>query len=322
MRSKLIAVMLPEWARPDHPILIYELAHQRQNRSLKARTLQAFVVAAALGGAGYLYASNIAVSSATANWTEFLWRGLYFPTLLLQALTALIALALGIGAVDRERHRNTWDHLRLTDFGAGLILRARWITIVYRLRAPILAILLAKVFLLFGLLYDLTALSGRYFQNISAATAPYSSDWRIALVFLAALAAVNLLLPLSIVSASAALGLLISVAIRERIYALMLQVTLSVLQIMLILGSLLAVTQILQGTTHVHHGLRYALVLVYSGLADAGMLFTQLGSLGEIWKLVPYGFTIGIGLLALLLLQVLAADGLLWLAAQLAESRE
>ena len=85
---------------------------------------------------------------------------MYFPALALQAITFVLALALGAAAVDAERSRKTWDKLRATEAGAGLALRARWLGILYRLRAPIALILLLRLLLALAALIELTAFGG------------------------------------------------------------------------------------------------------------------------------------------------------------------
>ena len=94
--------LLPHWAQPDHPILQYELAHLRQGSSRRTRFLQLVLLALLLGGAGYLYASAVREPSGATNFASLLWRSLYYPTLLVQVITALAALALGVGSVGKR----------------------------------------------------------------------------------------------------------------------------------------------------------------------------------------------------------------------------
>jgi hypothetical protein len=65
-----------------------------------------------------------------------------------------------------------------------------------------------------------------------------------------------------------------------------------------------------------------ALFTAYSSFGDWGMLFLQLGSLGEIWTIVPYGIFIGIGIVIIMLIQSAMTDGILSLAVKLSEHRE
>lgn len=314
--------LLPAWARPEHPILQYALAHSKQPASRRMRFAQLLLIALMFGVPGYLYAAYIHVSPTQDSISDLAWRGLYFPTLLAQAATAAAALSLGIGAVGQERSRHTWDPLRATAVGASLTLRTRWIAILYRLRAPILAILLARLILLAGILYDLAAFGGLYAAILSRNITPALVDWRIGLLAVSLIIAVNVLLPFTMIAAFAGFGILISVIVKDRAYILTARVMLVLAQIALAVGMLLAVSQVFRGSIELPDGLLFVLFLGYSSFGDWGLLFAQLGSLGEIWSLVPYGVFISVGLMFLTLIQSAVTDGILRLAVRLSDSRE
>ena len=65
----------------------------------------------------------------------------------------------------------------------------------------------------------------------------------------------------------------------------------------------------------------YALFFGYSAFGDWGLLLSQLGNLGEIWRRAPSGASISLALMMLVLALGLAADGMMWLAGRLSESR-
>ena len=113
----------------------------------------------------------------------------------------IMALTLGASAVGGERSRKTWDNLRVTEFGAGLALRARWAGILYRLRAPITLILLVRFLLIAGILYDLTAFGGLYPKILGAQAKPPLPEWRLDLLLIAFAVTVNILLPILQVAA-------------------------------------------------------------------------------------------------------------------------
>jgi len=170
--NKALRFLLPDWARPENPILQYELAHAKQPASRRRRRfVQLLLIALMLGVPGHLYATHIHDAPA-GSISDLAWRSLYFPTLLVQVATAVTALSLGIGSVGQERSRQTWDHLRATAVGASLTLRTRWIAILYRLRAPLLAILLVRLILLIAMLYDLAAFGGLYVEMLSRNATP------------------------------------------------------------------------------------------------------------------------------------------------------
>jgi len=319
---KFINAQLPEWARPDHPILQYELAHLQHVESRQARFFQLLVIALILGMGGYLYATTIYVPPTQSNLTDLAWRILYFPTLLVQILTSTLALSFGINSVGRQRSNHTWDNLRATEIGAELTLRTRWVGILYRLRAPIIAILLVRLLLVIGVLYDITAFGGLYPEMLTKNLTPMIGDAKLGLVVLAFNMTAGMLLPITMICASAGIGILISVGIKNRAYSAILQVIITVAQLVLTIGILTTISQFLLGQLELSNTALLALFVGYSSFGDWGLLFLQLGSVGEIWAIVPYGIFIGIGLVVLMLVQSAVTDGILSLAVKLSESRE
>ncbi len=314
--------LLPDWAHPDHPILQYELAHRRPGSSRWKSALQLFLLGLLLGGGGYLYASATSIDAGAENLADFLWRCLYFPSLLVQTATVLAALAFGIGSVEADRSRQTWDSLRVTEFGAGMTLRARWTAILYRLRAPIIALLLTRLVLAFGMTVNLTAFGGGYLRVLGSSILDASSDLWIILPMVVLLMTVQTLLPLTAVGAAGAFGILISVAIKHRLVAIAIQLVLSLTLVAAVAGGLFAVTSALQGGLTASDSLRFFLFLGYSGFADGGMLLANLGSLGAVWKMLPQGAYLPIGLLLILALGAFWIDGCLGLAIRLSEQGE
>ena len=317
-----VKALLPHWAQPEHPILQYELAHLRQGSSRRTRFLQLVLLALLLGGAGYLYASAVREPSGATNFASLLWRSLYFPTLLVQVITALAALALGVGSVESARMRQTWDNLRVTETGAEITLRARWLAILYRLRAPMLAFMLVRLCLSFAMIYDLSAFGGSYSSILSGNTSLPLVGWPGALLIVALLMTANLLLPLASIGFAAALGMLISVAVKQRLFALTIQALLSLGALAMITGLLLAVTTLLQNAAAVSAEIGFVVIFCFGAIGDWGLIFLRLDSLGKILNLVSDGVLLALLLVATPIGLAVAIDGCLALAARLAETHE
>lgn len=313
--------LLPEWAQPDHPLLQYERSHFRRHGGRGGFIVQLSLLSILLGGAAAVYAALVARPAGAANLTNLFWQSVYYPTLVLQLLTMIMALTFGASAVGGERSRKTWDNLRVTEFGAGLALRSRWAGILYRLRAPITLILLVRLLLIAGILYDLTAFGGLYPVILGAQAKPPLPEWRLDLLLIALAATAVVLLPILQIAAVAAFGILISVAVRERIYAFIIQMLVVALQLTFAAAGGLAIAQMMQSDATAASDWSYALFVGYSAFGDWGLLLAQLGSLGEIWHRVPFGSSISLGLMILVLALGLAADGMMWLAGRLSESR-
>lgn len=313
--------LLPQWARLDHPLLQYEISHVRGKDGRRRLALQFALLSLLIGGSALLYAATAGNAASAANLTGRFWESIYYPIVVLQVITMILALALGAAAVGGERSRKTWDHLRVTEFGAAVALRARWAGILYRLRALILAILLLRLILIGGILYDLTAFGGLYAQMLGAQATPPLPEWRLDLLLIALAVAVSFLLPLVHIVSAAALGILVSVAVKERVYAAVIQILVVVAQLVISLAGVLVIAQTIARDTPGAGDWNYALFFGFSALGDWGLLLAQLGSLGEIWQRVPHGATISFGLMAALVALAAAADGMMWLAARLAERR-
>lgn len=318
---KLRTWLLPEWAQTDHPLLQYELSHFRRQGGRTGFVAQLSLLSILHGGAAVIYAALVVHPAGAANLTSLFWQSVYYPTLVLQLLTMIMALTLGASAVGSERSRKTWDNLRVTEFGAGLALRARWAGVLYRLGAPITLIILVRLMLIAGILYDLTAFGGVYPEILGAQAKPPLPNWRLDLLLIALAVTVNCLLPILQIATVAALGILLSVAVGERIYALIIQMLVIALQLAFAAGGALAIAQMIRSDATSASEWSYALFFGYSAFGDWGLLVAQLGSLGEIWHRVPFGATVSIALMILVLALGLAADRLMWLVARLSEIR-
>ncbi len=313
--------LLPAWALPDHPLLQYELPHLRGEGARRRDSWRLGLLLALLGGAALVYARFSATTAAQGNIGAAVWQSLYYPTLALQQITLIIAFLLGAAVVDAERSRKTWDNLRATEAGARLALRARWIGILYRLRVPILAIVVVRLVFVGITLNELTAFGGRMAHIISGNAMPPLPDWRLGLMLIALNLAVHLLLPLVMLAGAAALGLVLSVLVKERVYAVVAQLLLVLAQVAFVAGAALLLAADLSGNMSLPQLPRYALYLVYGGFGDWGLLQLHLGSLGELWRHVPYGATLTLGAALQLVVGAWMADTLVALAARLAESR-
>lgn len=213
--TKLFDWLLPQWAK--NPLLDYELSNPRTSESRRGFLLQLLALASLLAGAATILGTTTGVLENSRNISTLAWQSLYFPTLLLQVLTMVAAFTLGATTFDAQRRHKTWDDLRVTEIGAGLALRARWIGILYRLRAPITAILLVRLLLALGTLIDMAAFGGSYAKILSAGAIPPLTDWRIRLLLIALNMTASALLTLLMIASFAALGILINVAIRDRL---------------------------------------------------------------------------------------------------------
>ena len=312
MAKILLDWLLPGWARRNSALLRHQLANTSGR------------LGALLQTTGWLLAISLvalhieAHNPIDANIGARIWRGSQLPLLALQMGTGVVAFVLGGATASRQRSRKTWDSLRATEAGVALALRMRWLGILLRLRAPITAILLLRLLYCLGMWVDLSAFGGHHGSMLAQqALPPLANSW-LALPLIAATMAALFLLPLCAIGLGAALGILLSVLIRERVFATLAQVLIVSAQLLwVVAGSL----QIHIGWLQLRGETQFAWQLLYGALGDWGLSLAQLSNLGELWSSVPHGAAVGPALLFLALAHGSAADGLLWLAAQLGQRR-
>ncbi|MDX1992648.1 MAG: hypothetical protein SF029_09670 [bacterium] len=324
----MIQRQLPPWARADNPILRTLLGAAR-TEGRRARLVRAFFVM--LGGGlalmvGYLIASDYNTTNPLERpVSQALFEILFYPVLFFQLVLRLSALGMTVGAVAEEKRRQTWDSLRATVGGVALALRARWSAVVlYRLRGLLAVTILARIVMIGALLYDLTAFSGEYLNYLVGGIIPQISV-PVAVLLLSLMMTASLLLPLTGLGLDAALGLLVSTAVRQRLYVGLVQILLSLIRVGVVLLLVLAVTRFrdpagLTGTTDAG---TWILLAAFAAIGDWGFSFLYLGFYGgEVWANVPYGILIGPALLLFIFMQTALTDVILALAIRRGERRE
>jgi hypothetical protein len=324
----MIQRQLPAWARSDNPVLRHILGANGpiDRRTLYIRAAFAALVLGAMVAAGVLVATDFLQEDLFDRPTSLmLFEVIFWPVFVLQIALRLLAVALNIGVVGEEKRRQTWDHMRTTTGGAALAIRARWSAVVfYRLRPALILLTLARLILIAGILYDVTAFSGDYLRYLTGASDPHVAD-AVGIILLALTMTASLLLPLTGLGFDAALGLLISTFVQERIYTALAQITLAMVRVGAVVLLVLAVTQFrTDGTIEGSSDLVMWLVIAgFAAIGDWGLSLLHLGFYGrDVWATVPYGIYIGAALMTFVLLQTVGTDLMLAWAVRRAERSE
>jgi hypothetical protein len=326
MRRLAVAVRLPAWMQPDHPVLRYSLSSSPGTSSVRIRYLRALVVVLALAGSlgvGYLVASDLLREDPFQQPISQMLMGIVFwPVFILQVMLQVGVMLMTIATISEEKRRQTWDSLRATSMGPALALRARWsVAVFYRLRGVLGLLLLVRLVLIAGILFDLTAFRGEYLNYLIGGIVPGVSP-AAGVLLLALMITASLILPVTAVGFDAALGLLASTLVQQRIYMVLLQFMLAGLRLVLIGGLLFGVTQFRVGALEATDVIVWLLLLTFAAIGDWGLSLLYLGYYGaEIWATVPYGIFIGPGLLLFVLAQAALTDAVLALAIYRAENR-
>lgn len=312
---------LPIWARREHPLMRYEL-----RRSLSA-PLRQWTVLQKLGviglvalflAAGYLIATGGMTRVPGQNIVEAANNIFYFPLIAMQLLLQIIAFLLNANVVGDEIRRRSWDSLRATEHGAELALRTRWAAAFYRVRWLLALIVVLRVLLILGMLWELMAFQGRYLDLLINGITP-EVPLALAILLLAFMLTAALLLPLTGMGLDASLGLLVSSLVQQRTYSTLLQVMLILLRIGITVSLMLLVSQFTLGQLAISDAGAWTLMFAYGAGGDWGLSFLYLGRFGEIWATVPYGIFLGLALIAFALVQSVLADRILLLAVRRAQ---
>lgn len=316
MITRFFNWLMPEWAK--NPLMEFEWLYSGANRPRRGFVTQLLVLVVLLALTSLAYRISTQATGSSQNLTIIVWQSLYFPILTLQGLTSIAALFLGVTALDAQRQGDTWDNLRVTEFGAALALRARWMSILYQLRAPVALILMVRLMLALLMLCDLPAFGGHYIRMLSAGAPTLPAGLAIPLLSVAVSGTACILLPLLNIASSAALGIVLGNAIRERLFVVLVQLIIVVALIIFVAFASFAVSQVMQDALAVPETMLTLLLLSYSAYGDWGLLFIQLDSLGAIWQRLPLGVFAGFALAAVAFAQALIADGLIRLAVRVA----
>ncbi len=311
---------LPLWARLDHPVARYELGRlqppPRRMRYLRAAAVVVLVVVLFAGG--YAIATGFFQRPPGQSLTEGVMAVVYWPMLALQVLMQVFALLLTVNTVTEQKRRQAWDNLRATEDGVGLALRIRWMSVYYRLRELLIFVLAVRLLLILGILYDLTAFQGRYIDLLLNGITPELPPL-VGALLLAFMMTASLLLPLTSLGLSAAVGLLFSVLVQQRTYSVLAQVLAVALRTGLAAALLVSATQFVRGELAISDLAAGLLMGGFAALADWGLAFLNLGFFSEIWATVPFFIFVGIVLVLFSIAQSALTEWVLALAVRLGE---
>ena len=113
---------LPTWARPEHPVLRYELgASQRASwKARYARALGVVLLAGLLLLGGYFIATRLLQNPAGENFVEALNNTLFWPLLAVQLVLRILAVTLTSNTVaDEIRRQKKQFGLIIADISGG-----------------------------------------------------------------------------------------------------------------------------------------------------------------------------------------------------------
>jgi hypothetical protein len=323
MLSKLFS--LPEWAHPQHPVLRYVLGSLPVStpRARLGRVLLVALLGVLLVLGGYILATGYLQNPAGQHLTDSALAIMFWPAIVIQVVVSIAALSLTAGAVSEELRRQTWDSLRSTREGTALTMRARWVAVFYRLRGLIGIVLLVRLLLIAGILYDLTAFRGGYLDRIINGIQPDLPSY-MGVILLSFWMSAALLLPIVAIGFDAALGLLVSTYAQTRGSSIITQLILAIIRLAVVAFFLVTMRQFLDGFfaqtgNPLSDSTAWLLTAGYAAFGDWGLFFLEVGNNGMVWATVPYSVFVGVALLVFCFVLALLTDGLIAWAVRRAE---
>ncbi|HVO70868.1 MAG TPA: hypothetical protein VMT24_12530 [Aggregatilineaceae bacterium] len=313
---------LPNWARPDDPVLRYSLRREQRPPTAMRwlwRLSAALVVSALLAMSLLAYDVHTPLGMSGRDGSA-LHTVFYFPLLIVQWAVLVIALLSASNAVPNERQRGTWEDLKITSHGAEKMVRAQWAAVFYQMRWALIFLIAMRLIFAGLMLADLTDYQGyRLELSISGITPQVSSE--AAVILLAALLTAALLQLPVLIGLNAAVGLVLSTAFRRRGLT-------SLARLVGFLGMsgglllCLSAGQSVLDSTYTYERMsmlaRWIGLLLAGVFGDQGLRFMDLQTYLQTWTDVDYGVLLGAALLAVVVVEVVLTNVLLMLAVRLA----
>lgn len=311
MIEKIAYSQLPQWARPTHPIMRSILGPIERSSRLRGflRLLIGVALIALVVGLGYVTAKQDSGDDEPA-----LRDVLYGPLVGAQTIALVLALAMTSNVVAVERQKQTWDSLKLTTVGASLSLRARWISVFFRLKWLLLAILIGRLVYIGLLMKDIVDFQGRALDLYISGITPEIS-LNVAILLMTALMTAFIMMPFIAVGLAAAIGIVLAVYTRARSVVILGLLTLIGLRILQTIFAISLDDRLFEGALDMERTEAWARLLFSALEGDMALKLLHLETLGQVWADVDYTVYVGGVLLAMVLVEAAIANGLVLFAA-------
>lgn len=219
---------LPTFARPDNPVLHHALTQgQRRQRAIWRwlRWLGILALLSGLAALGYEIATGFGTTPLVdvLNPLDGAYQIAYWPLVVLQIGLRLAAIAATTGVIAAEARRGTWETLKITTDGAGLMLRTRCAAVFYQLRYLLALLIVARLVFVAASLINFISFNGNYLDDMISGTIPLGTPDAnpmvgiVLAIFIAAMGmTASLILPFTALAFDSALGLLLGTWARSR----------------------------------------------------------------------------------------------------------
>lgn len=334
-RRLLLSRNMPEWMQSDHPIIKREIAREKKHRKLYnlwlklLRWLSIALMVLFLIGIGQGTYNVVTPHNTPSSFSQAIFTRQLFPLYFIHFLLFAGALMLGIDTISDQKRANSWDTVRSTSRGIHLIIWGRWAYLTFYHNSTLLKIsYLVRLLLMIGLLMDLTAFGGNYLSYLLLQSTPAVPLW-LGVILLGIHITAGLLFPLTMLSLTSAIGLLLSTYFKQQILSLLAKIVFVISYILISLFSLMLLSTIYfesasQSSNVLANnaiGIEGVVIAILTTIfADWGTNLLFLGFLGEqLWVNIEYGIFIGVGMLGVVLAQAFLSEVILRYAVRRAD---
>ncbi|NLX10645.1 MAG: hypothetical protein GXY36_13390 [Chloroflexi bacterium] len=315
------ASRLPDWARPDHPVMRYLLHGEAQRSGRLARwvtRIGGLGIAAGLlllSYQGYRKNTPFAISPDVESG---LFVVLYLPLVLLQLFVTLIVLISTESVFSLTAQPQAWQLVRITTHGAGLAVRARWAAVLYQVRWLLALLVVPRLVFVAQMVADLVGPDRFDLERALVGVTPDISPGG-AIVLLAALMIGTVGLPLAIIAFNAALGLFLTGVLENRRLATMARLVVLIAEVGIFNVALLFLdlASVRWPYTNMPD---LGTLLRLLAVGDQGLRLLDLPSYALLWSAVDYSLYAGVWLLALTIILGVLTVWLIRYTAERAES--
>jgi len=313
----------PVWARPDNPVLRYMLVREGRRRSRIARyvirLLSVGTLAALVAISYQFYNLNTPIAMSGPR-ESALYSVLYFPLMIAQFFSLMLALILTSNTVIREQQDETWESLKITSHGAEMLIRSRWAAVFYQMRWLLALLVFFRLIFAAQMLADLTEYQGYHLDLYVTGITPEVSI-EVAVILLAALMTAGILQPLVMVGLHAAFGLFLSTLTLNRSILFLLRFFVLLLAVVIFVVSLGLGIWVLDGNNILslqpqNQPGKWISLLAMGVAGDQSLRFMDLRTFLQSWTDVDYGVLLGGAILASVLLMAVITNVLLWWTAR------
>jgi hypothetical protein len=309
---------LPVWARPNNPVLRYMLHREDRRRNSISRWLTRVLAGATMIGlfalSYWAYQQDRPLGLDAAR-SSALYTVLYFPLVIIQFFTLLVALSSTSNMLADEHQRGTWEPVKITSHGAELSIRARWAAVFYRMRWWLAALVVARVVFLGQMLIDLTDYQGYHLDLYITGITPEVS-LEAAVLLLAALMTAALIQPFVLIGLNAAVGLTLSTVVSNRYLAPLARVVVVLVELGLFSAALLATDVSSRVTAYMPSGDQWDDQFFMALAGDQSLRLLDLRTTFETWADAEYGILLGAAILGTVLILAALTNGMLWWGAR------